>query len=152
MHGVLRIGVTTAALKIESRWQGLTNPELDPGQVPDGEEGISRLASSRMKEKKGEEAWAVVRVEGRDWGRVLGVGRLGGRVIACGLRLICSERKNSLTLVFFLALGFCHDHALILYVYLPNDDTGADESVLTVRQSVFFLSRLLPLVDVPTLF
>ena len=30
--------------------------------------------------------WAVVRVEGRDWGRVLGVGRLGGRVIACEFR------------------------------------------------------------------
>jgi len=30
-----------------------------------------------------DEGWATVRVEGRDWGRVLGVGRLGGRVIAC---------------------------------------------------------------------
>lgn len=28
--------------------------------------------------------------------------------------------------------GFCHEHALILYVYLPNDN-GDDESVLTVR-------------------
>ena len=27
-------------------------------------------------------------------------------------------------------LGFCHEHALILYVYLPNDD--AEDSVLTV--------------------
>jgi hypothetical protein len=27
-------------------------------------------------------------------------------------------------------IGFCHEHALILYVYLPNDDT--EDSVLTV--------------------
>ena len=29
-------------------------------------------------------------------------------------------------------LGFVDDHALILYVYLSNDDDGGDESVLTV--------------------
>jgi len=63
--------------------------------------------STIMRAKTGEEGWATVRVEGRDGGRVLGVGRLGGRVIA----------------------GFCHEHALILYVYLPNDDT--EDSVLT---------------------
>lgn len=28
-------------------------------------------------------------------------------------------------------IGFCHEHALILYVYLPNEN-GTDESVLTV--------------------
>ena len=82
-HGVLRIGVETASLKIESRWEGLTNPELDPEQVEGGEEGIRGHASTRMKEREGDESWSVVRVEGRDWGRVLGVGRLGGRVIAC---------------------------------------------------------------------
>ena len=31
-----------------------------------------------------------------------------------------------------MQLGFCHERALILYVYLPNED-GAEESVLTVR-------------------
>lgn len=82
MHGVLRIGLTNPALKIESRWEGLTNPELDAAQVEGGEEGVREHASTRMKEKEGDEAWATVRVEGRDWGRVLGVGRLGGRVIA----------------------------------------------------------------------
>lgn len=29
--------------------------------------------------------------------------------------------------------GFCHEHALILYVYLPKDDPEATDSVLTVR-------------------
>ncbi|MCJ1463312.1 hypothetical protein MMC07_001919, partial [Pseudocyphellaria aurata] len=59
MHGALRIGVTTAALKIESRWEGLVNPELDPNEVEGGEEGVNRHASTLMKEKEGEEAWAV---------------------------------------------------------------------------------------------
>ena len=82
-HGCLRIGVETPALKIESKWEGLTNPELDPQQVEGGEEGVKEHASTRMKDMEGDEAWSTVRVEGRDWGRVLGVGRLGGRVIAC---------------------------------------------------------------------
>lgn len=73
----------TPSLTIESKWEGLTNPELDPEQVEGGEEGVRGHASTRMKEREGDEAWSVVRVEGRDWGRVLGVGRLGGRVIAC---------------------------------------------------------------------
>jgi hypothetical protein len=34
-------------------------------------------------------------------------------------------------MVLTVALGFCHEHALILYVYLPND-SGEEESVLTV--------------------
>ncbi len=80
---MLRIGVETPSLKIESKWEGLINPELDPAQVEGGVEGVRGHASTRMKEREGEEAWSVVRVEGRDWGRVLGVGRLGGRVIAC---------------------------------------------------------------------
>lgn len=29
--------------------------------------------------------------------------------------------------------GFCHEHALILYVYLSNNESGAEDSVLTVR-------------------
>lgn len=112
MHGQLSLSISTPALRINSTWEGLHNPELDPGQVEGGEEGMRELASTRMKGvPKGEEAgWARVRVEGRDWGRVLGVGRLGGRVIAC----------------------FCHEHALILYVYLTSGDPGsAEESVLT---------------------
>ncbi|KAI4268843.1 MAG: hypothetical protein LQ337_007612, partial [Flavoplaca oasis] len=107
--GEFRIGVQTAACKIESKWQGLTNPELDPTQIEGGEEGVREHASTKQKNRTRDEAWSTVRVEGRDWGRVLGVGRLGGRVVAC----------------------FCDDHALILYVYLENDESGADDSVLT---------------------
>lgn len=88
MHGVLRLRLRTDAMNISSTWTGLTNPELDPGMVEGGEQGLATHPSTRMKEVgdaegASEEGWAVVRVEGRDWGRVLGVGRLGGRVIAC---------------------------------------------------------------------
>ncbi|KAI9749981.1 MAG: hypothetical protein M1835_001455 [Candelina submexicana] len=111
MHGSLRLSIATDALNISSVWTGLSNPELDPGQVEGGEEGLRNHPSTIMKAKDSsrEDAWAKVRIDGKDWGRVLGVGRLGGRVIAC----------------------FCHEHALILYVYLSNDDDGGDESVLT---------------------
>ena len=132
-HGVLRIGVETSALKIESKWEGLTNPELDPQQVEGGKEGVRGHASTIMKEREGDEAWSVVRVEGRDWGRVLGVGRLGGRVIACKLGTFLAEDQSwtyhSIEADLY-RIGFCHEHALILYVYLSNDDM---ESVLTVR-------------------
>jgi HUS1 checkpoint protein len=83
MHGELRLGIKTDTLKIQSKWSGLSNPELDPSVVEGGEEGVRAHPSTRMKEMSGEQAWAVVRVEGKDWGRVLGVGRLGGRVVAC---------------------------------------------------------------------
>ncbi|KAI9669852.1 MAG: hypothetical protein M1817_004593 [Caeruleum heppii] len=112
MHGSLRLSITTDAFSISSRWTGLSNPELDPAQIEGGEEGIRDHPSTRMRElgrNDSEEGWAKVRIDGRDWSRVLSVGRLGGRVIAC----------------------FAHEHALILYVYLSNDDDGGDESVLT---------------------
>lgn len=114
MHGCLRLSLNTDSLRISSLWTGLENPELDPDQVTDGADGLANHPSTVMKglgdsTGQSEEGWATVRVEGRDWGRVLSVGRLGGRVIAC----------------------FCHEHALILYVFIGGDDAGAGESVLT---------------------
>ena len=117
MHGCLRLSLNTDSLRISSLWTGLENPELDPDQVADGENGLANHPSTRMKELgdstgQAEEGWATVRVEGRDWGRVLSVGRLGGRVIAC----------------------FCHEHAVILYVFIGGEDSGVGESVLTVSK------------------
>ncbi|KAF2855342.1 Hus1-like protein [Plenodomus tracheiphilus IPT5] len=113
MHGCLKMSIRSDAMNISSIWTGLDNPELDPGHVAGGANGIADHPSSRMKllgsaDGRSEEGWAGVRIDGRDWGKVMSVGRLGGRVIAC----------------------FCNEHALILYVYLTND-TGDDESVLT---------------------
>ncbi|KAF2810781.1 Hus1-like protein [Mytilinidion resinicola] len=120
MHGCLKLSIRTDAMNISSVWTGLTNPELDPSQVQGGEEGIAEHPSTRMKalgsaDGRSDEGWATVRIDGRDWGKVMSVGRLGGRVIAC----------------------FCHEHALILYVYLPNDNEGEDESVLTYYMSSY---------------
>ena len=115
MHGCLRLSLNTDSLRISSLWTGLENPELDPDQVAEGEAGLVNHPSTIMKALgdatgQGDEGWATVRVEGRDWGRVLSVGRLGGRVIAC----------------------FCHEHAVILYVFIGGDEAGNGESVLTV--------------------
>lgn len=79
MHGSLKLSIKTDALNIESVWTGLTNPELDNGQV---EDGVAAHPSTRLK-AQGPDAWSTVRIDGKDWGRVLSVGRLGGRVIAC---------------------------------------------------------------------
>ncbi|KAF2478548.1 checkpoint protein Hus1/Mec3, partial [Neohortaea acidophila] len=111
MHGCLRLSLNTDSLRISSLWTGLENPELDPDQVADG---LDNHPSTRMKglgdsAGQSDEGWATVRVEGRDWGRVLSVGRLGGRVIAC----------------------FCHEHALVLYVFIGGEESGVGESVLT---------------------
>lgn len=82
MHGSLRLALDTDALAINSTWTGLSNPELDPANVDGGVDGVEAHPSSRMRER-GANAWAGVRVDARDWGRVLSVGRLGGRVVAC---------------------------------------------------------------------
>lgn len=113
MHGCLRLALNTDAMRINSLWTGLENPELDPAHV---NEDLTDHPSTRMKALgdstgQSEQGWATVRLEGRDWGRVLSVGRLGGRVIAC----------------------LCHDHAMILYVFLNHDEPGSQEieNVLT---------------------
>lgn len=82
MHGSLKLSISTDALKISSVWTGLNNPELDPRQVEDGEDGIMEHPSTKLK-AAGPDAWSTVRIDGRDWGKVLSVGRLSGRVIAC---------------------------------------------------------------------
>ncbi|KOS21345.1 Checkpoint protein hus1 [Escovopsis weberi] len=106
MHGSLRLRIATDTTDIASVWTGLENPELDPAQL---ERPLEEHPSTRFREG-GPDRWATVRVDGKDWSRVLSVGRLEGRVIAC----------------------FAHDHALILYVYVPQyDDPSAEDSVVT---------------------
>jgi len=133
MHGCLKLSLRTDAMNISSTWTGLTNPELDPDAVGQGE--IEVHPSTRMKqvgdaEGISDQGWATVRVEGKDWGKVLGVGRLGGRVIAC-------MSADKLSAVHWLTTaGFCHENALILYVYLSSEEHET-ESVLTVGHDVF---------------
>ncbi|KAI1736694.1 checkpoint protein Hus1/Mec3 [Xylaria scruposa] len=114
MHGDLRLRLDTDTLDVESRWSGLENPQLDPSQLTCP---IEDHPSTRFR-NEGPDKWATVRVDGKDWSKVLGVGRLDGRVIAC----------------------FADDHALILYVYVPHhDDPQADDSVVTYYVSSYSL-------------
>lgn len=119
MHGGLRLRINTEALDIESVWNGLANPEIDPAQltVP-----LAEHPSTLFREA-GPDKWATVRVDGRDWSKVLSVGRLEGRVIAC----------------------FADDHALILYAYVPQfDDPTGEDACVTVSSSLFSYSRSKP--------
>lgn len=122
MHGSLKLSITTDSLNIESVWTGLNNPELDARQI-EGEVGDH--PSTKFKEA-GPDAWARVRIDGRDWGRVLSVGRVGPRVVAC------MDSCYTIPWGVLTFSGFADDHALILYVYLPNFDDSGEESVLTV--------------------
>ncbi|KAH7318335.1 checkpoint protein hus1 [Stachybotrys elegans] len=105
MHGGLRLRIKTDTIDISSAWSNLENPELDPDQL-DGP--VDEHPTTKFREA-GPDRWATVRVDGKDWSRVLSVGRLEGRVIA----------------------SFLDDHALILYVFVPQYDDDEGESVLT---------------------
>jgi HUS1 checkpoint protein len=94
MHGCLKMSIKTDAMNISSVWTDLSNPDLDPSQVEGGENGIATHPSERMRlvgsaDGRSEEGWAMVRIDGRDWGKVMSVGRLGGRVIACEYQRDC---------------------------------------------------------------
>ena len=110
MHGSLRLRIATETTDICSVWTNLTNPELDPAML---DRPVEEHPSTKFREA-GPDRWATVRVDGKDWSRVLTVNRLEGRVVAC----------------------FADDHALILYVYVPHhDDPSAEDSVVTVSRS-----------------
>jgi len=135
MHGCLRLTLKTDAMNISSTWTGLVNPELDPGTVDVTTHPSTRMRELGDAEGLGEEGWAVVRLDGRDWSKVLGVGRLGGRVYACELHDGSIVPLRGITDDCLLTvLGLSHEHALVMYVWLPNDQTCDDESVLTVSK------------------
>ncbi|KAL4992850.1 checkpoint protein Hus1/Mec3 [Aspergillus falconensis] len=102
MHGSLRLAIATDTLRISSVWSDLVNPALDPNQLSQSQ--VDQLPSERMRALPGDDeaGWAKVRIDGRDWARVLSVGRLNPKVVAC----------------------FIHETALVLYVYPPS---GYDE-------------------------
>ena len=86
MHGSLKLAIATDALRISSVWTALVNPPLDPAQLSQTE--LDQLPSERMRalgenSGDGEEGWAKVMIDGKDWGRVLSVGRLSPKVVAC---------------------------------------------------------------------
>lgn len=83
MHGKLRLAIATDELRIASVWSGLVNPPLDPAHIT--REQYSQLPSERMRGvgDDDESGWAKVHIDGKDWSRVLSVGRLSPKVVAC---------------------------------------------------------------------
>lgn len=83
MHGKLRLAIATDELRIASVWSSLVNPPLDPAHIT--QDQYSQLPSERMRGvgEDDESGWAKVRIDGKDWSRVLSVGRLSPKVVAC---------------------------------------------------------------------
>lgn len=135
MHGSLKLAIATDALRISSVWSDLVNPPLDPAQMSQSE--IEQLPSERMRAlgSDDEAGWAKVRIDARDWSRVLSVGRLSPKVVACELYYACD-----CTLCANRRIGFIHETALILYVYLPGSWNGED-SCLTVSSQLLYFSH-----------
>jgi HUS1 checkpoint protein len=143
MHGSLRLAIATDALRISSVWSDLHNPALDPSQLSQSQ--VDQLPSERMRALPGDDeaGWAKVRIDGRDWARVLSVGRLNPKVVACefplfsflGLDLRFRVGREVWTsdseIEVLILAGFIHETALVLYVYLPGS-WNEEESCLTV--------------------
>lgn len=85
MHGSLRLAIATDELRISSFWSDLVNPPLDPAQMT--QEQIEQLPSERNRMRQAREGdesgWAKVRIDGKDWSRVLSIGRMSPKVVAC---------------------------------------------------------------------
>ncbi|KXG50418.1 Hus1-like protein [Penicillium griseofulvum] len=85
MHGSLRLAISTDELRIASVWSDLVNPPLDPAQM--SQEQMSQLPSELNRKREASEGsesgWAKVRIDGKDWSRVLSIGRLSPKVVAC---------------------------------------------------------------------
>ncbi|KAL1896551.1 Checkpoint protein hus1 [Sporothrix stenoceras] len=79
MYGMLRLRLVTDTLSVETVWNDLENPVMNEDALP---VPLEEHPTTRYREA-GPEKFATVRVDGRDWSRVLSVGRLDGRVIAC---------------------------------------------------------------------
>ncbi|RPB20776.1 Hus1-like protein [Terfezia boudieri ATCC MYA-4762] len=107
MQGEFKMQIETDVVKVESLFRGLVNPELDPMQI---EGGIENHPSTRRDRAE----FAEVRVEGKEWVRLLKVYSIAKRVIAC----------------------FCVGHALVLYVYLTDIDED-HSAVLTYYMSSY---------------
>ncbi|KIH95052.1 HUS1 checkpoint protein [Sporothrix brasiliensis 5110] len=104
MYGMLRLRLVTDTLSVETVWNDLENPRMNEDALP---VPLEEHPSTRYREA-GPDKFATVRVDGRDWSRVLSVGRLDGRVIACVV----------------------DGTALILHVYVsqPDDPDDPDEA------------------------
>lgn len=71
MAGQFKMRLVNDAVKVESLWKGLNNPNTNSGQIPDS-------TGDRPQDE-----FVKVTVDGKEWGKVLKVGGLAKKVIAC---------------------------------------------------------------------
>lgn len=83
MAGQFKMRLANDAVKVESLWKGLNNPNMSVDQVPDS------------TEERPQDEFAKVTVDGREWGKVLKVGGLAKKVIACRFFLDLCQLKLS---------------------------------------------------------
>ncbi|EFX04752.1 cell cycle checkpoint protein [Grosmannia clavigera kw1407] len=100
MYGTLRLRLVTDTLSVETVWNDLENPPMNEEALP---MPLAEHPSTKFLEA-GPDKFATVLVDGRDWSRVLSVGRLDGRVIAC----------------------FNDTKTLVLHVYVSQPDDADD--------------------------
>lgn len=82
MAGQFKMRFANDVVKVESLWKGLNNPNTSADQIPGTGE-------------RPQDEFAKVTVDGRDWGKVLKVGGLAKKVIACRFFLDFCQLKCS---------------------------------------------------------
>lgn len=92
MAGKFSIGINTPAVSTFTSFSSLMNPALDPAQVED--------VATHPTQMRDSEAFVEMKVDAKDWCNLLRIGSIARRVIAL----------------------FCEGHALILYVYISEED------------------------------
>lgn len=100
MNGQFSIGIATPAVSTSTLFKNLINPSLDPANVQD--------PSNHPTQVRARDDFCRLKVDAKDWCNLLRIGTIAKRVIAC----------------------FCDNHALVLYVYVSEED-DAHSSVLT---------------------
>lgn len=63
-------------VKVESKWKGLHQPNMNPGHIPGSTEDPLGM-------RRSSEEFAGVTVDGKEWSRVLKVGGIAKKVVAC---------------------------------------------------------------------
>ena len=98
MNAEFKMALRGGEVSVESKWQELQNPVLADVESRESHPSTVR---DRM-------SFAEVRVDGREWAKVLKVGVLAKRVVAC----------------------ICDGVAIILYVFL-TEEADSDPTVVT---------------------
>lgn len=75
MNGEMTLKAETDAVRVESSWKNLVNPELNAEQLPDEQQPATQLRDKAE--------FARIKVDSRDWANMLKVYTVAKRAIAC---------------------------------------------------------------------